>query len=184
MAKIDDRKLLEPLAVFYARVQRALPAAEQVKPEAVPQPYRRLLVHEGDMTPTLEAFHGKTIHLKVIECNKDCHRYERQVALVLDGSERPVEFGAIKIHLENFPEAAREAIVEGHRPLGTILARRKIVHHSRPSAYFRVRPDEFILSALSLNGAQELYGRRNTLTDGEGRVLAEIVEILPPEREA
>lgn len=183
MAKKIDNPLLEPLAVFYARVKRALPRAEALEGEAVPQPYRRLLVHQGDMTPTLEAFHGKTIHLKVIECNKDCHRYERQVVLVLDGSERPVEFGAIRIHLENFPEGAREAIVEGHRPLGTILARRKIAHRSRPSAYFRIQPDEFIRSALALDGDKELYGRRNTLTDAEGRVLAEIVEILPPENE-
>ncbi|MCK6472287.1 MAG: hypothetical protein L6R28_11120 [Planctomycetes bacterium] len=184
MAKKIVNPLLEPLAVFYARVKRVLPKAEQVDGEAIPQPHRRLLAHKGDMTPTLEAFHGKTIHLKVIECNKDCHRYERQVVLLLDGSERPVEFGAIRIHLENFPEAAREAIVEGHRPLGTILARRKIAHHSRPSAYFRIQPDDFIRSALGLSGHQVLYGRRNTLTNGEGRVLAEIVEILPPEREA
>lgn len=183
MAKKNDNALLEPLAVFYARVKRCLPPAESLEGEAVPEPYRRLLVHRGDMTPTLEAFHGKPIHLKVIECNKDCHRYERQVVLVLDGSERPVEFGAIRIHLENFPEAAREAIVEGHRPLGTILAHRKIVHRSRPSAYFRIQPDDFIRSALAVSGSRELYGRRNTLTDGEGRVLAEIVEILPPENE-
>ena len=37
---------------------------------------------------------------------------------------------------------------------------------------------------LRLDGAPQLSGRRNTLTDTEGRPLAEIVEILPPEENA
>ena len=41
-----------PLDEFYANAGRALPKIEAVDGIAVPEPYRQLLVHDGDMTPT------------------------------------------------------------------------------------------------------------------------------------
>jgi hypothetical protein len=71
-------------------------------------------------------------------------------------------------------------VLEGVRPLGSILASEGIAHQSRPSAFIRVQSDAFINDALGLTGAHELYGRRNELTLADNRVLADIVEILPP----
>ena len=47
-----------PLDEFYALAGRTLPAIEQVPGESVPEPYRQLLVHQDDMTPTLEKCYG------------------------------------------------------------------------------------------------------------------------------
>jgi hypothetical protein len=91
-----------------------------------------------------------------------------------------VEFGAIKINLALFPAGARRLILEEQEPLGTILGEIKIPHTSRPKAYMRIHADAFIKGALQLSGEQVLFGRRNTLFDLQQRVLAEIVEILPP----
>jgi hypothetical protein len=33
---------------------------------------------------------------------------------------------------------------------------------------------------MGVNGGETLYGRRNVLSDPDGRPLAEVVEILPP----
>ena len=52
-----------PLDEFYARTGLILPKIERLRGEQVPEPYRKLLVHEHDMTPTLESFHGADIHL-------------------------------------------------------------------------------------------------------------------------
>ena len=46
----------------------------------------------------------------------------------------------------------------------------------------RVESDDFINRALQITGKHTLYGRRNTHFDTQERPLAEIVEILPPEK--
>lgn len=169
-----------PLDEFYAQAGRKLPRIEQVNGDAVPQPYRSLLVHNNDMTPTLEKFHDSRIHLAVVGRQQRGDLYCREVVL-LNESDRPVEFGAIKINLPLFPPAARRQILEESVPLGQLLRVHDIVHASRPKAFLRIHADAFISEALRLGGERPvLYGRRNTLVDPVRRSLAEIVEILPP----
>jgi chorismate-pyruvate lyase len=159
-----------------------LPPLEQVDGEAVPQPYRQLLVHHHDMTPTLERFHGQDIHLRVLGRRRKGEEYYREVVLLLDSNDQPVEFGAIKINLNLFAPETRRQILEERRPLGHILQECAVNHSSRPKVFLRVASDKIINDALQLTGAHILYGRRNTLFDPENHPLAEIVEILPPIR--
>ncbi|MEY4198814.1 MAG: hypothetical protein RLZZ265_554 [Verrucomicrobiota bacterium] len=169
-----------PLDDFYAQAGRALPPIEAVDGNSVPEPYKSLLVHQDDMTPTLEKFHGERIHLAVLSRQQRDDFYFREVVLLLDKTDKPVEFGAIKINLALFPAAARKEILEERRPLGTLLADYTITHTSRPKAYLRIHSDDFINASLKLDRSQWLFGRRNTLWNPEQRPLAEIVEILPP----
>ena len=169
-----------PLDEFYAQMGLTLPPLQQVDGEAVPQPFKRLLVHNNDMTPTLEKFHQCDIHLRLLGRRRKGNEYFREVVLLLDDSERSVEFGAIKIYLSLFTRPARRQILEERRPLGHILQECGVKHSSRPRAFLRLASDRFINEALRLTGANVLYGRRNTLSDPQERPLAEIVEILPP----
>jgi chorismate-pyruvate lyase len=176
--------LLYPLDEFYGPAGLALPPVRRVEGPDVPEPYRQLLVHDRDMTPTLEAFHGERIHLQVLARRLEGDAYARQVVLTLNGSEQPVEFGAIVIHLQHFPSAAREEILQGYRPLGAILHDHRIRHQSRPLSYLCVTSDGVMNEVLHLRETQALYGRRNAIRDGDGHELADIVEILPPPEEA
>ena len=169
-----------PLDEFYALAKRPLPDIEQIAGEKVPEPYRKLLVHQHDMTPTLEKFHDEKIYLNVISRQTRGDFYFREVILLTQRTRTPVEFGAIKINLGLFPAGARRLILEEQEPLGTILGEFKISHTSRPKAFLRIEADSFIKGALQLRGKHELYGRRNTLYDPHHFPLAEIVEILPP----
>ncbi len=169
-----------PLDEFYALADLPLPPIEQIRGEEMPEPYRSLLVHQNDMTPTLEAFFKDQIHIRALTRSQRNHFYFREVVLELDATGQSVEFGAIKIMLDLFPAEARRLILAEREPLGHILATCGVVHSSRPKAYLRIQSDGFINQALSLEGGHTLYGRRNTLFDPEGRPLAEIVEILPP----
>jgi len=45
-----------PLDEFYARAGLPMPSLQELTGKEVPEPYRSLLVHENDMTPTLEQF--------------------------------------------------------------------------------------------------------------------------------
>src|SRR3954470_4498490 len=86
--------ILYPLDELYARAGRTLPVIERIPGGQIPEPYRSLLVHESDMTPTLENHHGGGIHLKILHREQRDDFYFREVALLLRGSEKPVEFGA------------------------------------------------------------------------------------------
>ena len=166
---------LAPLAVF-----RPLPRIDRIEAADLPPPYRALLDHARDMTSTLEAFHKGRIELRVLNSSMNHSRYQREVLLMLEHSKMPVEHGAIQIVLDAFPPAGQKLILEGRRPLGAILEACAIDYTSRPSAFLRVESDEAIGRALNLPKGRALFGRCNTLSDGKGRVLAEIVEILPP----
>lgn len=172
--------LLYPLDMFYGQAGTALPPVDAVDGQEVPEPYHQLLVHGHDMTPTLERFHGERIHLRLLARSLEGETLWRQVVLLLNDSLRPVEFGAIVIYLQHFPPAAREEVLEGRRPLGTILHDHQMEHLSRPLTFIRVVPDATMHDALQLAETRALYGRRNVIRNAEGQELADIVEILPP----
>ncbi len=171
---------LDPLAEAYSRRGLRLPAIERVEGSSIPQPYRDLLVHERDMTSTLEAFHGEPIHLRVVNRDAASGILFREVVLVSAESAKPVEFGAIRIRLDGFGTSAQELILEGLVPLGTILKRENVLHRSDPQRYLRVEPDQVVAEALELKSRNPLYGRHNLISSEDGRVLAEMLEILPP----
>ncbi len=171
--------IVHPLDEFYTAAGLPLPPLNEIDGEAMPEPYKSLLVHQHDMTPTLESFHRQSIHLQVLGRRKKADAYFREVVLRLDETDQPVEFGAIKINLDLFPEPARNEILHERLPLGHVLESYKIPHTSRPRAYLRLASDKFINDVLGMSGAHVLYGRRNTLFNPHDRPLAEIVEILP-----
>lgn len=173
--------VLSPLAEAHQRAGRPLPQAVGILSHEIPEPHRDLLVHDRDMTRTLESFHGRRVHLEVLNRRHDPDgTYWREVVLRLDGTNVPVEFGAILIHLDRFPEPWRSQILGEHLPLGTILNSSGLQYSSKPSAYLRFASDGIVQKVFGLSGPTTLYGRRNTLRDSRGEALAEIVEILPP----
>ena len=173
-----EPRLIAPLGKFYDRSGLILPEIEIIPGEAMPEPRCSLLVHTRDMTSTLERFHGARCHIRTLQWLED-EAYSRLVVLELDGSGKPVEFGAITIHLEAFREHARELILERRLPLGTILNEEHIGFVSCPQAFFCVTADDLVAEALKVPPATQLYARSNRLSTSDGQALAEIVEILP-----
>lgn len=169
-----------PLDEFYARAGLPLPHIELIAGDQIPEPYHRLLVHQDDMTPTLEAHYGSDIHLEILNREEREPYYFREVILRLDRDEAPVEFGANKITLNLFEPAVRRLILEERLPLGHILAMCRIPHSGCPKAYLRVQSDAVMNRAFGLAESHQLYGRRNTIWDAQQRPISEIVEILPP----
>ncbi len=175
----ESRSLAFPLDEFYGSAGRALPELEAIDGAAMPEPYRSLLVHLSDMTSTLEKFHGDRLKLEVLSSRVDGDTYLREVLLRLEESGLPVEFGAIRIHLDRFEAEPRKLILGGKVPLGRVLAEQEVPFTSRPNGFFRITADSFIGPLLAAAEGTGLYARRNTLSNPAGQPLAEIVEILP-----
>lgn len=172
--------LLYPLSEFYLQMGLSLPLVYPINKEDVPEPYKRLLVHERDMTSTLEAAFNQSIYLKVLQKSIAENILIRQVLLILDQDHSPVEFGVIKIYLDLFSYSAKQVILEGEQPLGAVLHKYQITYSSSPIAFFRVKPDQLINQWFEgqVEG-NDLYGRRNVLRNSQQEKIAEILEILP-----
>jgi chorismate-pyruvate lyase len=168
------------LGRFYEQTGLSLPALRELKAAEVPQPYRALLVHSSDMTPTLTQFYGQALRLRVLSRERQDDLYKREVILRLAEDARPVEYGVIRIHLDRLPPAARRLVLQEQRPLGDILQGEAIPHLSWPQAFFRLKSDAHAGAALGLRHPGFLYGRRNVLLDGSRRLLAEVIEVLAP----
>ncbi len=175
---------LMPLHFFYERHGLDLPDFQFLTGSQVPYPYRSLLVHENDMTPTLAAFHHSRLYLQVLEKEQNDNYLLRFVILRSAASDTPVEFGAIGIHLDKFQGEARKMIEEGRKPLGAILGDYELTHSGKPVTYFSVPSDRIISEALVQPEGTVHYGRCNQLLDDEGMVFADIVEILPKSDES
>jgi len=177
--------LARPLDYFYTQSGLELPEFRVLTGAEVPQPFRRLLVHLNDMTPTLEEFYGDEIELQVLRRRRRGLEYWREVVLRLRATGQPVEFGANRLRLDRFPVAARKAILEERAPLGHIMRDFGIEHRCQPNAFLELKADEFIGATLGLSGPSEVYGRHNRLYGPGGSWLSEVVEILgPPVRSA
>lgn len=157
-----------------------MPRIEIIPGDAVPEPFKSLLVHHNDMTPTLETFHKSEIHLEVVRRERRGDFYFREVVLRLHRSESPVEFGAIKFYIGRFPEEAQDLISQEYVPLGRILKDCRVPHRAEAKAFLRVHSDDLIGGKFELAHPAVLYGRKAVISDLQGRPLSEVVEILPP----
>jgi hypothetical protein len=169
-----------PLTDCYGLLDRRLPDVCLIQPDEIPEAERRLLVHDRDLTPVLEAAHGCTLHIRALACRVNPDIVSRLVVLELDRGSAPAGMGAIRIHLEHLPRAACSLIKKHRQAFGAILRATKVSHYGRPTAYFRLVPDSLISDALRTTGAGLVYGRRNTIWNDAGAALAEVVEILAP----
>ena len=167
-----------PLDVVYAQAGIAPPLARKVAPGKIPSPYQSLLVHENDMTLTLEAHFGGRVTLRALSTFRERRSYFRRVLLVQEYSARPVEMGAIRIDLMAFRPAIRAQILGNRVPLGRLLRDGGVDYKSRPKLFLAVTPNPEMMGVFWMREPRTLYGRQTEMTL-DGRKIGDIVEILP-----
>ncbi|MDE0859731.1 MAG: hypothetical protein OSA93_06195 [Akkermansiaceae bacterium] len=152
---------------------------EWIESDELEWPYRDLLFHQRDMTSTLARFHGAEISLKILQERSEGDSYLREV--LLSAGPKPVEYGLIEVAVNHFEESLRNKILSGKEPLGGILNDSGLDYHSQPVGFFQIESRKFTPDFFPSAGGKFLFGRYNTLFDGDRQMLARIVEILPYE---
>jgi hypothetical protein len=180
MITANETELLYPLTLFWQTGGHPLPVYEVIEGAVMPEPYRKLLVHHGDMTSRLEKFWDGKIVLELLHCEHTPNAYRREVVLHIESTDLPVEYGAIEIDLSAFDGELRKLILEHHLPLGGLLNRFGIRYRSEPKGFIKLGADSVMQRVFRMPGAQEFYGRCNVLLGDNDRVLARIVEVLRP----
>lgn len=176
----DAEYSLYPLDACCARFGDAVPEATFIAGEDMPEPYRSLLVHDRDMTGTLVSHHRDTLRLDILRSWEEGDAVLREVLLRKAGDGAVVEYGAIKIHLDRFPREAIPHVRSGECPLGVILNAFQIEYGSRPRGFFRAMCTSHFRDMFPDSLGKETYGRTNQLVNGEGQILADVTELLPP----
>ena len=130
------------------------------------------------MTLTLEKHFGGRVVLRPLSTLSRGSLYCRRVLLVLEGSGRPVELGAICLKLDAFGRAVTSEIERSELPLGRILRDGGVKYKSEPRAFLAVTPNAEMMGVFWMPEPRTLYGRRTEIIQ-DGAKIGDIVEVLP-----
>ena len=170
--------ILYPLDALYARAGIASPVVKRTPAGRIPPPYHSLLVHENEMTFTLERHFGGRLTVRVLTSFSRGQSYFRRVLLALESTGRPVSMGAVRLRLDAFSPRIRARILGEKAPLGRILSEAGIQYGSRPTAFLAVTPNAEMMGVFWMPEPRTIYGRRTQVTVA-GEKIGDIVEILP-----
>ena len=181
--RISASGLLYPWDRICARAAVPMPPVIVLSPARIPQPYRSLLVHDSDMTRTLEQHADDRAILRPLSTFVSGASYFRRVLLFGATSGRPLAMGAIRVRLDVFAPRIRTKILAGTVPLGRILREGRFAYTSAVKAWLAVRPTPDMMGIFWMPRSQTLYGRRSEMFRGTTK-FADIVEVLPPVSES
>ena len=155
-----------------------MPKVKAIKPDKIPMPYRSLLVHDVDMTVTLERHFGDRVTLRPLSIFSVGRSYFRRVLLVQEYSGRPVEMGAIRIRLDAFNQRIQAKIRRNEIPLGRLLKEGQVEYRSHATAFLEITPNQEMMGVFWMREPKTLYGRRTEVIRNGSKV-GDIVEVLP-----
>lgn len=138
-----------------AVTERAIP----IPAEAVPEPFKELLVHHAHMTTVLQRYHGGPVALEVVEARLVNDVYKRKVLLTSAGTNQIVEVGVARIDLRYTSDDVRRAITASRTPLGDILIAHDVLRRIEPKWYFRFEGGGPLVAAFDRPVDLPIYGR-------------------------
>ena len=155
------------------------PEAEIISGQEMPEPYRKLLVHTHHMTVTVESFYDLPVDVRVLQTHRDGDFYGRKILLQLQGSERVVQFGIVRIDLSCCSPPVRDEILAQRTPLGRVLIRHNVLRRIQPTDYLRVKTSPQMSAWFGLSEPATTYGRLGVIFC-DHRPAIEVLEILAP----
>lgn len=157
-----------------------VPQAVPVEPEAIPEPYKSLLVHEHHMTVTVEEFYGDRVDVRVLDSSMTgAEEYSRRILLSLHESGKVVQFGVVQIDLSLLSPLVREQILEQKTPLGRVLIQNNVFRDVRPTGFLKVVPNRTMCEWFHLDRPVTTYGRLGVISC-DGKPAIEVLEVLTP----
>ena len=94
-------------------------------------------------------------------------------------SGQPVEMGAIRIELEAFDAALRQAISRTRSPSAGSCGTETSTAGACRGRFWKITPNPEMTGVFWMRQPHLLYGRRTEMVR-EGRKVGDIVEVLPP----
>lgn len=173
--------LHEPKSLFRHLRRVHCPPYVQVSVDDLPSVPRRLLVHRGHMTTTLEELYGGTVSIQVLEKAHVGSWYTRAVLLYVRGCPLPVQFGVMALDLAAVPEDVARRVLTADEPLGRILIEVHPLRTVTPVAYWRFIPTPEWRQWFRLPPDAFLFGRTAVIECEDGPTVL-LLEVVPEKR--
>jgi hypothetical protein len=171
--------LFEDLVSLVADLRGDYEKYVQVRSEdEIPEPYRELLVHHSHMTVALERWYNSRVKIVVLREKHEEPYYGRLIHLCLEGTERVVEYGIMRIDLRACGDVAREAILTHAAPLGRILIDDGVLTDVAYDSFLEFAPDPRIMDPLGAKESEPFFGRLASIHTNGGHAV-DLLEIMP-----
>ncbi len=165
--------------LFYPSVDDLADFTE-VTESKLPQPYRRLLVHDSHMTVTVEAHHGCPVDVHVLDVHQTPTHYSRKILLTRQSDNRVVQFGIVRLNLDYLGPDVRREIESQQAPLGRILIEHDVLRTVKLLSLWRVAAGGKLGKLFGLDKPAVTYGR-TALIYCNGIPAVELLEIVTSE---
>jgi chorismate-pyruvate lyase len=173
---------LSRLTSLFPEGQPLIARAEHVPGSLVPEPYKRMLVHERHMTVTMEKYHRTSVDVHVLDRKWDGPIYGRKIILTKQGTDIPVQFGIVRFDFQYVTDAVREEIVSERTPLGRVLINHNVLRHIDLGAILKITAGPALIRHLHMDEGDETYGRLATIFCNK-RPAVDLLEISSPLRD-
>jgi chorismate-pyruvate lyase len=150
---------------------------EPAQVDRLPAEYRRLLAHQDHMTVALEAHYNTLVNVAVLDELRDESSYARTSLLSRQTDGGVVQFGIMRIWLNDLPEAARREITAKTMPLGRVLIRHNVLREVELITLWRITPGPVLRKHLRLSGDVPVFGRSAQILVDE-RPTVQLLEIV------
>ena len=174
---VDPAKGVRLMLAFFGDSE--VPLAEPLAAEDLPEPYQKLLAHNGHMTEVLSAHHGAALTVRPYWIHHIGELYGRRLDLLAGDEPRPVMTGIMIFNLALVAPPVRQEILQAQSPLGEILIRRRILRRVVADAFLRFAADDPLTARFASPAPRPAYGRLATI-DCDGRSAVDLLEIVRP----
>ncbi len=159
------------------RLRSELAVFESV--ESVPPPFDQLLDHHKHMTVTVEAFHGQKVDVVVHRTKRLDNWYSREITLVTQQDKKIVQYGIVRLNVDQLSEPVWSRIESETTPLGRVLIDHNVLRQVQLCGLWRVNAGPSLASIMQVENGETLFGR-TALIYCDGDPAIELLEIVAP----
>jgi chorismate-pyruvate lyase len=170
---------LRSLIEIFFETPKPLGEFRRLPADQVPEPFRGLLAHTSHMTVTVEAHHGESVDVRVLRSTRQGNTYSREILLQTQSTQKVVQYGIVRLHLEHIAESPRQEILEQRKPLGRILIEHDVLREIELFDLLEVRCGPVLAGCFGVNEGTRAYGR-TAIIYCDGQPAIELLEIVTP----
>jgi chorismate-pyruvate lyase len=150
---------------------------EPIGVDVLPTNERRLLAHNDHMTVALESFHKSPVNVAAVAEWRDEASYARTSLLRRRSDGTVVQFGMMRIWLNDLPNAAQQEITNKQAPLGRVLIEHNVLREVELITLWKIKPGPVLVEHLGLSGTEPIFGRTAQILVDE-RPTVQLLEIV------
>jgi hypothetical protein len=155
----EFRKLIS----LFPEGEKLFDGAEHLPSALTPEPYKRLLVHDGHMTVAMENFHRSAVSVEVLDRQLNRNIYSRKILLRRSDCGTVVQLAVIRFDLDMVLPPVRDEILSERMPLGRILINYNVFRVVDLGAIFRLTAGPEFARLCGCQTGETTYGRLATI---------------------